>query len=47
MSNTEHYFKTNKATWNEKVKVHAKSEMYDLGDLFNVLNTAISRQNKD
>ncbi|MFY0712837.1 methyltransferase domain-containing protein [Seonamhaeicola sp. NFXS20] len=30
MSNTEHYFKTNKATWNEKVKVHAKSDMYDL-----------------
>lgn len=30
MSNTENYFKTNKTTWNEKVKVHAKSEMYDL-----------------
>ncbi|MEW4924345.1 class I SAM-dependent methyltransferase [Algibacter sp. 2305UL17-15] len=24
------YFNTNKATWNDKVKVHAKSEMYDL-----------------
>lgn len=24
------YFKVNKSTWNEKVKVHAESEMYDL-----------------
>ena len=24
------YFETNKATWNEKVSIHAKSEMYDL-----------------
>ena len=24
------YFKTNKATWNEKVTVHAQSNMYDL-----------------
>ena len=24
------YFETNKATWNEKVKVHTQSEMYDL-----------------
>ncbi|TYA84096.1 class I SAM-dependent methyltransferase [Seonamhaeicola marinus] len=30
MSKNETYFKTNKATWNEKVKVHSKSEMYDL-----------------
>ncbi|WP_282134510.1 class I SAM-dependent methyltransferase [Seonamhaeicola maritimus] len=30
MSKNEIYFKTNKATWNEKVKVHAKSDMYDL-----------------
>jgi len=30
MNSDEHYFKTNKATWNEKVKVHSKSEMYDL-----------------
>lgn len=29
MSNQK-YFETNKATWNEKVKVHAESEMYDL-----------------
>lgn len=29
--NTENeYFDTNKATWNEKVKIHAKSDMYDL-----------------
>ncbi|MCK8481273.1 class I SAM-dependent methyltransferase [Psychroserpens algicola] len=26
----EEYFEVNKATWNEKVKVHSKSEMYDL-----------------
>ncbi|WP_204346747.1 class I SAM-dependent methyltransferase [Psychroserpens algicola] len=26
----EDYFEVNKATWNEKVKVHSKSEMYDL-----------------
>lgn len=30
MSKNEKFFKTNKTTWNEKVKVHAKSEMYDL-----------------
>jgi len=30
MSNNKHFFETNKTTWNEKVKVHAKSEMYDL-----------------
>lgn len=30
MKNNEAYFKTNKATWNEKVKVHAESSMYDL-----------------
>ncbi|ULC60493.1 methyltransferase domain-containing protein [Flaviramulus sp. BrNp1-15] len=30
MSTNENYFKVNKETWNNKVKVHAKSEMYDL-----------------
>ena len=30
MSDNKNYFKTNKATWNEKVKVHAESDMYDL-----------------
>ncbi|CAM1349037.1 class I SAM-dependent methyltransferase [Tenacibaculum halocynthiae] len=30
METTEHYFKTNKETWNKKVAVHAKSEMYNL-----------------
>ena len=30
MSSAEKYFNTNKATWNDKVKVHAKSDMYDL-----------------
>jgi len=29
MSNNK-YFEANKATWNDKVKVHSKSEMYDL-----------------
>jgi len=29
MSNKE-YFETNKSTWNEKVKIHTKSDMYDL-----------------
>ncbi|WP_248723733.1 class I SAM-dependent methyltransferase [Seonamhaeicola sp. ML3] len=30
MGKNDIYFKTNKSTWNEKVKVHAKSEMYDI-----------------
>tara|TARA_R110002073_G_scaffold319700_1_gene494493 strand:+ start:23304 stop:24104 length:801 start_codon:yes stop_codon:yes gene_type:complete len=30
MATHKNYFKTNKNTWNEKVKVHAKSAMYDL-----------------
>ena len=30
MEDENKYFETNKATWNEKVKVHAKSEMYNL-----------------
>ena len=30
MDDKKNYFKTNKATWNEKVKVHAESDMYDL-----------------
>lgn len=30
MSSNEKYFNTNKATWNDKVKVHAKSDMYYL-----------------
>jgi 2-polyprenyl-3-methyl-5-hydroxy-6-metoxy-1,4-benzoquinol methylase len=30
MSTREDYFETNKTTWNEKVKVHAKSDMYNL-----------------
>lgn len=30
MESNESYFKINKATWNNKVKVHAASEMYDL-----------------
>ncbi len=32
MTTNNDYFKTNKSTWNEKVKVHAKSEMYHLDD---------------
>lgn len=30
MDNNEDYFKTNRETWNSKVKVHASSDMYDL-----------------
>ncbi|MDG1729995.1 MAG: class I SAM-dependent methyltransferase [Algibacter sp.] len=30
MTTDDNYFNTNKATWNDKVKVHAKSDMYDL-----------------
>lgn len=30
MTNNDNYFETNKATWNDKVKVHAKSDMYNL-----------------
>ena len=30
MSDNNKYFEVNKATWNEKVKVHSESEMYDL-----------------
>lgn len=30
MKNQDYYFKVNKTTWNEKVKVHAESDMYDL-----------------
>lgn len=32
MTTNNKYFKTNKATWNDKVKVHAKSAMYNLDD---------------
>ena len=30
MDSEKKYLDTNKATWNDKVKVHAKSDMYDL-----------------
>ncbi|MFI1771668.1 class I SAM-dependent methyltransferase [Thalassobellus citreus] len=30
MDTNKKYFETNKATWNHKVKVHAKSDMYNL-----------------
>lgn len=30
MAELHHYFETNKATWNNKVKVHASSTMYDM-----------------
>lgn len=35
MKDNEHYFKVNKTTWNEKVKVHAESDMYDLKAFIN------------
>jgi len=28
--NNDKYFEVNKATWNEKVNIHAKSKMYDM-----------------
>ena len=30
MNTESDFFKVNKATWNEKAKVHSKSEFYDL-----------------
>ncbi len=30
MADNQHYFEVNKATWNEKVRVHSKSDMYDM-----------------
>src|SRR5690606_42022109 len=30
MQNHDFYFNTNKTTWNEKVKIHSKSDMYHL-----------------
>lgn len=30
MSSNKTYFETNRITWNKKVKIHAKSKMYDL-----------------
>ncbi len=30
MSENKDFFETNKATWNEKVKVHSQSDMYDM-----------------
>lgn len=30
MTNNSKYFSTNKATWNEKVKIHAESDMYNM-----------------
>ena len=31
IADNENYFKTNKTTWNNRVKVHAKSYMYNMG----------------
>ena len=30
MGTNKHYFKTNRNTWNKKVKIHSKSDMYDI-----------------
>ncbi|TYA53229.1 class I SAM-dependent methyltransferase [Formosa maritima] len=35
MNKYDSYFNTNKATWNEKVKIHSKSNMYQLEDFKN------------
>lgn len=32
MTSNNDYFKTNKDTWNQKVKVHAKSAMYNVDE---------------
>ncbi|SFD16153.1 hypothetical protein SAMN04487987_105122 [Algibacter pectinivorans] len=42
MSNYDNYFNTNKSTWNEKVKTHAKSDMYDLETFKNGKSSLIS-----
>ncbi|PTM11600.1 MAG: SAM-dependent methyltransferase [Bacteroidetes bacterium] len=45
MSNIK-YFETNKATWNEKVNIHAKSEMYDLDAFKNGKSSLMSYEQK-
>ncbi len=42
MDSENKYFDTNKATWNEKVKIHAKSDMYDLEAFKNGKNSLMS-----
>lgn len=46
MTTNNKYFKTNKATWNKKVKIHAKSEMYNL-DAFKQGKTSLMTYEKE
>ena len=46
MTTNNNYFKTNKATWNEKVKVHAKSDMYNLDNFKNGASSLMSYELK-
>ena len=46
MSNIDKYFEVNKSTWNEKVKVHTKSELYDLDAFKNGKSSLMSYELK-
>ena len=39
MAENQHYFEVNKKTWNEKVRIHSKSDMYDLQGFKNGSNS--------
>ena len=39
MADNHHYFEVNKKTWNEKVRIHSKSDMYDLQGFKNGSNS--------
>ncbi|WP_431137316.1 class I SAM-dependent methyltransferase [Psychroserpens mesophilus] len=43
---SEDYFEVNRQTWNEKVKVHSKSEMYDLNAFKNGKSSLMSYELK-
>jgi 2-polyprenyl-3-methyl-5-hydroxy-6-metoxy-1,4-benzoquinol methylase len=46
MELNEYYFKINKTTWNEKVKVHANSDMYDMNAFKNGKSSLMSYEQK-
>ncbi|WP_028887706.1 class I SAM-dependent methyltransferase [Tenacibaculum ovolyticum] len=46
MENNEQYFVINKETWNKKVAVHAKSDMYDL-DVFKKGKSSLNKYELD
>ena len=43
---SEDYFEVNRLTWNEKVKIHSKSEMYDLEAFKNGMSSLMSYELK-